>query len=90
MDIYLGNTAVTPTPVSTVPTDWPAQECSVLPQRGAENITDSGPPQMVNIITKTCPCNIYKKKFGCKMKIFTGKKLIFFLILFKTLIVGTC
>ena len=35
-------------------------------------------------ITKTCPCNIQKKKLAEKMKFFTRKILIFFLFLLKT------
>ena len=34
--------------------------------------------------TKTRPCNIQKKNLGVKMKISTGKMLIFFLFLCKT------
>ena len=39
-------------------------------------------------IMKTRPCNIQKFFWVVKMKIFTGKSLIFFLFLLKTYIVG--
>ena len=45
--------------------------------------------ELIKVITQTCPCNILQYFTAIKMTIFRLKIVKFFLLLLKTLIVGT-